>query len=67
MLSAAMILIMLHKPICNKDRQGLMWPEAANRDKAILLMVARAGTLEMCVASGWGYKWQHPTINIHQR
>lgn len=67
MLSTAVVFLMLHKPVCNKERDGWMWPEAANHNSAILLMAVRAGTLEMCVANEWGYKWEHPTVNIHQR
>jgi hypothetical protein len=43
-----------------------MWPEAANTDKQALLTLARAGTLEICVSSWAGYRWEHPTVNIHK-
>jgi len=66
MLSAAMVFLMLPEPICNKDRQDMMWPEAANYDKTFLLMVARAGSLEMCVKSEWGYKWEKPVVKVHR-
>ncbi len=67
MLSAALFLLMMSdKPLCTKKNQGLMWPAVANADKAALLTFARAGSLEMCVASTWGYKWEHLTVNIHQ-
>jgi hypothetical protein len=67
MFSAAVsLLLMLNKPACNKHTQGQMWPEAANTDKQVLLLLARTGTLEICVSSWWGYRWEHPTVNIHQ-
>jgi hypothetical protein len=66
MLSAALLILLLNQPFCTKKTQGQMWPEAANSDKAALLTLARAGTLEMCVSSTWGYKWEHVTVNIHQ-
>jgi hypothetical protein len=66
MLSAGLLMLMLHKPPCNKDRHTELWPEVANKDKNTLQVLARAGTLEMCVASDWGYKWTHLTVNIHQ-
>jgi len=67
MLSAALVLLMMsNKPLCIKKNQGLMWPAIANADKAALLTFARAGSLEMCVASTWGYKWERVTVNVHQ-
>jgi hypothetical protein len=67
MLSAVLLVLMVaDKPICNKKNQGQMWPTVANEDKRVLLTLARAGSLEMCVPSTWGYKWEHLTVNIHQ-
>ena len=66
MLSAAVLLLLLNKPHCDKKIHGLMWPEAANSDKTAFLTLARSGTLEMCVSATWGYKWEHLTVNIHQ-
>jgi hypothetical protein len=66
MLSAALVLLLLNKPICNKHTQGKMWPEAANNDKSALLTLARSGALEICVSTSWGYRWEHPTVHIHQ-
>jgi hypothetical protein len=64
MLSAAILLIMLNKPHCSKAIRGQLWPEIANSDKTALQALARAGTLEMCVASGWGYKWERLGIRV---
>jgi hypothetical protein len=66
MFSTAVLFLMLNKPVCNKHRQGQMWPDAANTDKQALLMLARTGTLEICVSSWIGYRWEHPTVNIHR-
>jgi hypothetical protein len=67
MLSAALLVLMVaDKPLCTKKIQGQMWPTVANEDKGLLLTLARAGSLEMCVPSTWGYKWEHLTVNIHQ-
>jgi hypothetical protein len=65
MLSAALLVLMVaDKPLCNRKMQGQMWPTVANEDKRLLLALARAGSLEMCVPSTWGYKWEHLTVNI---
>lgn len=66
MLSTAVLLLLLNKPLCNKKTHGQMWPTAANSDKTALLALARSGMLEMCVISTWGYKWEHVTVNIHR-
>jgi hypothetical protein len=67
MLSTAILLLLLNKPLCTKKTHGQMWPDAANHDKTALLTLARSGVLEMCVSSTWGYKWEHLTVNIHQK
>ena len=64
MLSAAFLLLTISKPHCTKVTQGQMWPDAANHDRRALQLLARSGTLEMCVASTWGYKWQH--LSVHR-
>lgn len=67
MLSAALLVLMVaDKPLCTKKIQGQMWPAAANEDKRLFLTLARAGALEICVPSTWGYKWEHLTVNIHE-
>jgi hypothetical protein len=67
MLSAALTLLLLaDKPLCTKKIQGQLWPLPVNGNKTVLLNLARAGSLEMCVASTWGYKWTQLTVNIHQ-
>jgi hypothetical protein len=68
MLSAALLILMVSdKPVCTKKTQGQLWPLVANEDKSALLTFARAGSLEMCMASTWGYKWQRLTVNIHRK
>lgn len=66
MLSSAVLLILLNKPVCNKETHGQLWPEAANRDKTALQILARSGTLEMCASSGWRYKWEHLSVNAQR-
>jgi hypothetical protein len=67
MLSAALLILMIaDKPVCSKKTEGQMWPGIANQDKMALLALARAGTLEMCVATTWSYKWQGLTVNIRR-
>ena len=67
MLSAAIVLLMLNKPVCDKQTHGQMWPALANSDRRALLVLAQSGELEMCMASGRRYRWQHPTVHIHQK
>lgn len=64
MLSAAILLLLLNKPPCTKAIHGQMWPNAANDDRAAVQVFARSGTLEMCVPSTWGYKWQR--LSVHR-
>jgi hypothetical protein len=52
------------KPKCTSRIEGRMWPDAANDDKTALLMLARAGKLEMCVATDLGYRWEKLTVNV---
>jgi hypothetical protein len=66
MLSTAILLLLLNKPLCTPKTEGKMWPGAANDDKTALLTLARAGVLEMCVSSEWGYKWEPVVVNVHQ-
>lgn len=67
MLSAALLVLMIaDKPLCNQKTEGRMWPTVANEDQRMFLSLARAGTLEMCVQSEWGYKWERMTVNIRQ-
>jgi hypothetical protein len=62
MHSAALLLLLLSKPPCTKAVQGQMWPNVANQDKTALELLARSGTLEVCMSSNWRYKWQHVSI-----
>ena len=67
MLSAALIVLMMaDKPLCNKKTHGQMWPTVANENQKMFIQLARAGSLEMCLPSQWGYKWERLTVNIHQ-
>ena len=68
MLSAALLVFMIaDKPLCSKKMEGQMWPTVANENQRALLMLARAGTLEMCLPWTWGYKWERLTVNIRQK
>lgn len=67
MLSAALLMVMLQKPHCSKEIRGEMWPTVANENKTALILLARSGTLEMCVPSWWGYKWERLGIRAPGR
>jgi hypothetical protein len=62
MLSAAMFLLMLQKPNCNKEIRGEMWPMVANGNQAALMLLARAGTLEMCTSIHHRYRWERLSL-----
>jgi hypothetical protein len=52
------------KPRCNEHNQGRFWPEAANVSANALRTAARDGSLEMCSAVWWKYKWEPVTVSV---
>jgi hypothetical protein len=56
---AVLVMLLLNKPHCTKKNHGQLWPPA---DRTTIQYVAHSGTLEMCVSSMFGYKWQHLTV-----
>ena len=63
----AIILLLLaasSKPVCNAANQGRFWPEAANGSAQSIRELYQSGTLEMCSAGEWKYKWVPLSVHV---
>ena len=45
------ILLTLHKPVCDRQTEGALWPENATAQSRM--------PLEVCSYRRWKYRWQY--------
>jgi hypothetical protein len=55
-----------HKPACNAQILGRMWPDAANDNPRLVVQLTRAGELEICTRGPWRYSWKSPTVSLEK-
>ncbi len=48
---------------CNKQTQGLFWPDNANRDRKLASQLMRSGDLHLCTRGIFRYNWQPLTVS----
>ncbi len=48
---------------CNKQTQGLFWPDKANTDRKLASQLMRSGDLHLCTRGIFRYSWQPLTVN----
>ena len=52
------------RPACNAANHGRYWPETANGSRQAIREFYQSGTLEMCSAGEWKYKWVPLSVHI---
>jgi hypothetical protein len=56
----------IQRPACKAAIRGHFWPDAANTDVIAARRLAQCGSLDICTATAWRYKWKPVTVNVRQ-
>ena len=54
------------RPVCKRETQGRMWPDAANHDRKLISSLLRCGELSICVRGTWRYHWEAASVTVAQ-
>ena len=54
------------RPVCKREIQGRMWPDAANHDRKLIASLLRCGELSICVRGTWHYHCEPASVTVAQ-
>lgn len=54
------------KPVCTAKLRGRFWPAAANSDRTAARRSFQDGSLQICTAGLWRFRWENLSVNYQE-